>query len=216
MEIFVEGVSNKNVTPDEVVANIFFKASGKTQEEAIQKGLNNVTTFTNLVLIGSGLPSDSLKTQNFSISEDRVYNEESRRHEVVGYVFNQFATLKMDYNNELLSKFLSLTSSLENAPEINFQFGLKEEDKYTNELIDEAYRDAERKARMLADAAGRNLDDSIMLELKSDSNMQMFRSQSSFDSGILKTMSINNIDTSYIHPEDIKVEVRIATKWEAN
>lgn len=216
MEIFVEGVSRKSIAPDEVIANIFFKAQGKTQEEVIQRGINDVTTFTNVVVAGVGLPSDSLMTKNFSISEDRVYNEETRRHEVVGYHFNQFASIKMDYNNELLSKFLSLVSSLESSPEINFQFGLKEEDKYASELIDEVYKDAKRKARMLAIASNKTLEDSVMLELKNDSNMQVFRSQSNFDSGILKTMNINNVDTSYIHPEDIEVEVRIASKWLAN
>lgn len=216
MEIFVEGVSRKNVAPDLVIANIFFNAKGKTSEEAIQRGVNNVSTFTNLVVLGVGLPIESLTTKNFSINEDRVYNEDARRHEVSGYVFNQFASIKMDYNNDLLSKFLTLVSSLENAPEINFQFGVKDEEKYTNELVNEAYNDAKRKAEMLARASNKTLGDSLMLELKGNTQGQLFRSQSNFDGGLLKTMSINNIDTSSIVPEDIEIEVVVNSKWNAN
>ena len=216
MEIFVDGIGKKYVTPDEVIVNLYFKAKGNSREEVIEKGLNNVATFTNVVLCGIKLPNDSLMTRNFSINEDRIYNEETRKYEVSGYVFNQYALLKMDYNDKLLSEFLNLTSSLENTPEINFQFGLKDESKCISELIGVAYNDALEKAKVLASVSGKKLKDSVMLELKNNYNMNFFRSESNFDSGVLKTMSANNIDTSYINPEDIEISVVVATKWDAN
>lgn len=215
MEVFVEGIGRKFVSPDQVVVNIFFSTRTKTYKEAVEKGLNNVNTFNNVVLLGSGLEEKELQTRNFSVNEERVYNDTKRKNETVGYIFNQFATLRIDYDNELLSKILQLSSSLESAPEINFQFGLKDETKYLNELIDEAYNDAKKKAQIMATAAGKTLKEVITLDLNGASNINYRLSESSFDSNILRTMSLSNIDTTSIHPEDIELVTRILSKWNA-
>lgn len=214
MEIFVEGIGRKFVSPDQVVANIFFSTRAKTYKDAIEKGLNNVNTFNNLVLIGSGLEEKDLQTRNFSVNEERMYNEATRKNETVGYIFNQFATLRIDYDNELLSKILQLSSSLENAPEINFQFGLKDETKYLKELIEKAYNDARNKAGIMATTAGKKIKDAIMLDLNGASNINYRLSESNFDSSILRTMALNNVDTTSIHPEDIELVTKILSKWD--
>jgi len=211
MEIFVEGVASKYIKPNQVIANIHFKTSDKLYKEALANGINNVEKFNDL-LKEIDL-ENKLQTRNFSIDEEKVYNEEKRKTEKKGYIFNQFAILKFDYDNKIIENLLNLTSKIDNAPNINFQFELKEKEKYLDDLINEAYNDANKKAMMMAKTANKNLKEAVSVDLNGVSNIQNRISESTFDSTVLKTMSINNMNINSICPEDIELNVKIYCKW---
>lgn len=213
MKIFVEGSSKEYVTPNEVVMNLFFTSRGLTYEEAVEKGLNNIYTFNSLVLLKNGLKESDLKTMGFSVNEEKVYNEETKRFETKGYIFNQNATLRTDYNNKLVSSIISSVASLDNPPELHFNFGLKKNDSLDEQLIEEAYEDALKKATTIAQVSNTAIKSITSIELKSNNQSQL--SNSSFDGSMLKMANNSNINTSHIHPEDIEIERFLACVFEA-
>ena len=104
MKIQVNGIAKKFVPPNEIILNIFFTQKGETYQEAVSKGLNNIYAFNSLVLIDNGLDENKLQTKSFSVNENQSFNDNTKNWEKDGYIFNQEAILKIDYDNNLLTK----------------------------------------------------------------------------------------------------------------
>lgn len=212
MEIIVDGVAKKIVIPNEVIVNIYFKATDNDRETVINKGQNLVANFVEDVLVKLNYDKNELKTRNFSINEEKKYNEQTKKYEIDGYVFSQNAIFKMDYNNEIIEKFILQTSKLEQTIEMNFQFGLKNKEIFEKELIQEAYEDAIKKASMLAVIAKKEIKDNISTELINKLNSN-YISNSIYERNALQMVSHNNQYINSLYPEDIELYVSVSTKW---
>ena len=98
-----------------------------------------------------------MKTRNFVIREETKYNEISRTYEKNGFSFNQSATLRFDYDKELIAKIMVSLSQLNNPPMCQIDFGVKDEKECKRKILEVAYKDAEIQAQAIADASGKAL-----------------------------------------------------------
>ena len=98
MEIIVEGKGVEYFTPDQVVLNIEFHTKGLSYEEALSEGVKNVQNFVSELLLRNGFNNEDMKTRSFVVREDKKYNESTRTYIFDGYLFNQSATIKFDYD----------------------------------------------------------------------------------------------------------------------
>ena len=158
MEIIVEGNSKEYFIPNEVIITISFISSDKDYEEVMKKGIIKVNEFINDVLLKNSFNNTDLKTQTFIIKESKIYNENTHNYEFDGYIYEQNATLKFDYDNYLLGKIISDISKLENPPIYKINFSIKNVQECHKLLLEKAYNDALEQAKIIASASNNELD----------------------------------------------------------
>ena len=157
MEIIVQGKGIEYFTPDEVTLKIDFVTKGYTYEEVLKEGVKNVQLFVDELLIKNNFKKEDMKTRNFVIKEDRKYDKNTGQYYLDGYTFNQMASLKFDYNKELMANMMVSISKLSNAPMCRIEFGIKNEKECRKNILAVAFKDAEDQARAIAEASGKTL-----------------------------------------------------------
>ena len=112
MEIIVEGLGETRVVPNEVILNLTFVAKNMSYESTLENGILNVKNFFYNILLPNGFNMDNMKTRSFVVREEKKYDEQTRTYNFAGFMFNQNATIKFDYDKEKLAKLLVLISKL--------------------------------------------------------------------------------------------------------
>ncbi len=179
----------------------------------MSKGLNNIYAFNSLALIDNGLDENKLQTKSFSVNENQSFNDNTKNWEKDGYIFNQEAILKIDYDNNLLTKIIKSISMLENSPNLTISYGLKNDNnKILDLLINDAYIDAFNKASIIAKTSNSHIVNIVSVELQPINSILQI---TNFNSGGIEISQLSNFDTTVITPEDIEVEINLLCVFEA-
>lgn len=166
MDIMVQGEGRKFYKPDEVEISINFYANDSKYEKVLEKGTKSVESFIERVLSVLNISKDELKTRNFRILQNIKYDYKINKEIDNGFDYNQLATLKLDYNMELISDFMEKVTNLENPPKYNMTFNIKEKEEAKQEVMAEAYKKAKEKAEIIATSAGKKLKDCIKVDFR--------------------------------------------------
>ena len=212
MDIVVMGKGKVNFKPDQIVINFDFNVKEKTYEQVLQQGTAGVEKYLNL-LLSLGFKKEDFKTRSFRVSENREYDNMKRIYVSKGFVFNQSARIKFDYDMEKLSQLMEKTSAFDDAPAYRIDFAIKDEKSAEEELLKLAYKDAEMQAKFIASASGKELKDCVKVsfepfdekltsESRLGSNEMMYCAKAS-----ARAVS-DSIQTVFV-PEDVVVEKEI-------
>lgn len=215
MEIIVEGKCTNSFVPDEVRLNINFFVKGITYEEVLNKGTLNVQLFIEEVLFKNGLKKDDMKTRSFIIKEEKKYNEITRTYDFDGYSFTQDAILKFAYNSNLMANIIVAISKFSNFLTCQINFGLKDEEKCRKTLLSNAYKDAENKAMIIAEASGKMLKCCQKVDFRPFANdyisNTMFGSDMMSAEKYMKGVVQNIVNT--FTPEEIELTETLYCLW---
>ena len=214
MEIHVEGEALEYVSPDQVILNIEFKKKGESYNAVLTEGIESVKTFIEQILIPNSIDKEDLKIRNFTREEDKKYNNELKKYEKVGFLFNQEAVLRFDYDKILLASIMISLSNLKNPPLCYVEFGLKDKKEVQKNILSKAYEDDKIKAEAIAIASKKKLKDCIKTEFLKKSNSE-FISNFSIEEGIFNSpleVQTKNIVNTLI-PEDIKLSEKLYCLW---
>ena len=214
MEIHVEGEALEYVSPDQVILNIEFKKKGESYNAVLNEGIESVKTFIEQILIPNSIDKEELKTRNFTIEEDKKYNNKLKKYEKVGFLFNQEAVLRFDYDKILLASIMISLSNLKNPPLCYVEFGLKDKKEVQKNILSKAYEDVKIKAEAIAIASKKKLKDCIKTEFLKKSNSE-FISNFAIEEGIFNSpleVQTKNIVNTLI-PEDIKLSEKLYCLW---
>ncbi|MCI8544641.1 MAG: SIMPL domain-containing protein [Bacilli bacterium] len=215
MEIVVEGKGKQLVTPDLIMLHLNFVTKGVTYEEVLEKGIENVQHFIEL-LVQNHFNKDDMKTRSFVIREDNKYNEVTRTYEKDGFSFNQQAFLTFDYNKDIMADLMVKLSKIENAPLCHLSFGVKEEKNIRRNILKDAYKEAEEQALAIALAAGKTLKVCEKIDFKPFSTSYI--SSSTLDGTMMRQSevcysgAVEKI-TNVFTPEDIELTETIYSLW---
>lgn len=157
MEIVVHGKSNSFYKPDQVILSLNFNVKEDSYSKALDKGSLSVLEFVNNILIVHDFDKEDMKTSSFYIKEEKVYNEDTKRYDIIGYSYNQTAIIKFDYDMDRLSSMIDDISRMLNPPIYNVDFAIKDIDKCKEDNLRKAFDDAKNQASIIADAAGMTL-----------------------------------------------------------
>jgi len=146
MEIIVEGVSEKFITPNFVTLNINFNYKNENYEELIKEATSEINDFIKKILEKYEFKNIDLKTTNFVIKKENKYNEKTNTYEFCCYSYNQNTKITFLYNNLKLSNIINDLSKLSNVPTYSVNFDIQDKEKYRNELIQEAFENTKEKA----------------------------------------------------------------------
>ena len=214
MEIHVEGEALEYVSPDQVILNIEFKKKGESYNAVLNEGIESVKTFIEQILIPNSIDKEELKTRSFTIEEDKKYNNKLKKYEKVGFLFNQEAVLRFDYDKILLATIMISLSNLKNPPLCYVEFGLKDKKEVQKNILSKAYEDDKIKAEAIAIASKKKLKDCIKTEFLKKSNSE-FISNFAIEEGIITSsleVQTKNIVNTLI-PEDIKLSEKLYCLW---
>lgn len=215
MEIIVQGKGTKYIKPNEVILNLTFTNKAKTYDALLSDGIRSVNYFVEEILLKNGFSKDELKTRSFVINEEKKYDEKMREYIDTGYSFNQVATLKFDYNMELLSKLILAISEMTIAPTYYIKFGVKDEEECRNEVLAKAYQNAYNQALAIASSASKNLRYCQKVDFQPISNN--YYSPAEFSSSFMRAKAVNSdmIINSFT-PEDIEISETLYCSWIAD
>lgn len=204
MEISTVGKGKASFTPNELKIRLQFKNYSEVYQTALTLGNDSIDEFINNVLIKLGFNKENLKFIELTVREERKYNNQTGINDLIGYVFEGEALLKTSYDKDLIALFLNLMSKVSNPPQFTLNFGLKDEEKYKKELLEKAYQDALKQAVIIANAANKEIKDT--LKTSYEPLNQPFISSSSFSNREILYANESNNFINYLNPQDIEVE----------
>ncbi|MBR3888077.1 MAG: SIMPL domain-containing protein [Clostridia bacterium] len=222
MDIMVEGVGRRFYKPNQVVLSINFLVNDATYEKALEKGVKSVEDFIVLVLQKLDIAKEELKTRSFRISQNTRYDYETKKTIFNGYDYTQGATLKLDYNMETISEFMSLVSSLAEPPRYTMTFSIKDMEGAKKEVLAEAYNKAKEKAETIAAAAGKQLKDCIKTDFRPFAETVTSHSRLSDmdmleETGVMykasKARSTAETIQTVFTPEDVEISETLYCLW---
>lgn len=208
MEIRVEGIGHKNFAPNQINLRLIFNVKGKTQEEATEKGLENVKKYVDFLQTLKFKKQD-IKTNSIVVDQNRQYDEKTRQYKNDGFSFAQSMNITFDYNLDLLSTLVAETSKLKNPPNYYLNFSIKEKDEAENEVLALAYQDAERQAKAIAKSAGKQIKECTGISFEPFE--ENIHSNANFGVAhyMEKSASIKDHLKEVFVPEDVKIEKTI-------
>lgn len=215
MEIIVEGTGRKFVTPDMITLHLNFVTKGNTYAEVLENGVKNVQKFVSL-LLENQFQKEDMKTKKFIIREEKKYNEITRIYEKDGFSFQEQATLTFDYDQDVMANMMEKISKLENAPMYQIFFGIKDENTIRQNLLKDAYKEGEKQAKTIAQAAEKSLLECRKVDFKPMNTT--YTSTSMLDGTLMRrgmdcfsatANEITNIFTS----EDIELSETLYMLW---
>ena len=220
MNIIVQGEGKKFYKPNEVEISINFFANDKDYEKVFEKGTKSVEDFIQNVLIVLNICKDKLKTRNFRILQNIKYDYKNNQEIENGFDYNQSATLKLDYNMEIISEFMKRVTKLENPPKYNMTFNIKEKEDAKKAVISEAFVKAKEKAEIIAITSGKKLKECIKtdfmpFEEKVISNSYIADSDlpDLFEEETATETKFRHVIQNIFTPEDIEIRETLYCLW---
>lgn len=152
----VYGEAVLNIKPDEVHAS-FQMGSKDIEYERTVNLLGEKSDQLSKTLKKLGYNMDDLKTTQLNVSKNYVYPNGVRKDS--GYVAIQILQLKFSYEPDALIKLVNAVSGSSTDPQLSFSFQLSDEKmlQVKENLIDQAVRDARRKANIIANASATDI-----------------------------------------------------------
>lgn len=216
MEIIVEGVGTKKITPNEIILNLTFNYRNDNYNQVLKEGTEVVLNFINDVLIPNGFTKEDLKTSNFTVRENNKYNETTKKYEFDGYLFEQRSRLMFDYDKVKLASIMESISKFKDSPKCIINFNVKDERECRRSVLSLAYKDAEEQANAIAEAANKRLARCIKIDFKPFTTSYISSSNLDSDAMFYKKSAYNETASNIVNtfnPEDIVIIEKLYCLW---
>ena len=222
MDIMVEGTGIRYYRPDQAEISLNFYTKTGSYESALEEGTRDVQVFIEKVLEQMQFSKEDLKTRNFRVYEEKRFDYEKKIEIKYGFAYTQGATLKFDYDINVVAEFMDRVSKLENPPKYTIAFNVRNEQQSKNEAMAEAYNKAKEKAEAIAKSAGKTLKECIKVDFRPFE--ERVYSRSTLGSGVFEAetsdfnmkarkMSTQDTITNIFTPEDIEISETLYCLW---
>lgn len=156
-QISIEATGESKIEPNLAIMNFSLRTEGDTQEEAQSENAANANALLELIT-EAGIPETDVQTQNYNLSENRVYNPDISDFEDRGFVANQSIRVEIR-DQSLVEAIIALGSSegVTNVQGPNFQ--IDDPDVYKDMARADAIAKATARAEAIAKSLGVELGD---------------------------------------------------------
>lgn len=216
MEIIVEGVGTKKITPDEVILNLTFNYKNDNYNQVLKEGTEIVANFISDVLEPNKFTKEDLKTSSFVIRENTKYNEITKRYELDGYLFEQRSKLIFDYDKEKKALIMEAISKFYESPKCIINFDLKNKKECRKNVLSLAYKDALEQANAIAEAAETRLVGCMKVDFKPFTTTYVSNSNLDNDGMLYRKAAYKEAASNIINtfnPEDIIITEKLYCLW---
>jgi len=156
--ISLSGTGTVTVTPNQVQVNLGVEATASSATEAQRLNAEKMSSVI-VALKDAGVSEEKIKTTSFSLTPvrkqvDKPWNGEVT-YEVVGYISRNTIVVTLGDTSEVGSILdLAVTAGANTVQGVYFTVSDDEVAEFRNQATQMAVKDAEAKAKLIADAAG--------------------------------------------------------------
>ncbi|QCK15371.1 SIMPL domain-containing protein [Mangrovivirga cuniculi] len=211
-KIIVKGNSEIETLPDETTVRFVIRSKKMDYSETVED-LNRRINVLVKDLSKNGFDENELKTSNFRVNKNVVYNRGTRADS--GYVGTQNLEITFQFTKEKLLKAINTGTGSDAEPEISMSFGLSKEKRRSleDELIRSAVKDARSKAGILAEASG--VEIGKIIEIRYEINDNDFPQPMRFESASMRSASMDKSnETSQMNPDNITLSKDVVMVFE--
>ncbi len=216
--IRIKGKGKTKVRPDKACISITLTGAHKNYAETLQHSTDE-TERIRRDMCSIGFAVTDLKTLDFEVdTEYESYKEKGvYKQRLSGYRYTHVMKLELDLNQELLGKVLQVLSENPAGPEFSISYTVKDPETVKNTLLASAITDAQKKAKVLTEAAGMSMGSiqsidyswgEIDLEVRPMGNMIRSRNYLAEEADRCCNYRID------IEPDDIEADDTVTVIWE--
>ena len=207
--IRVMGVGNVKVAPDTTRLRFAVDSLHNDYETAyaeaavgngeLQKALQKL-----------GLPKESLKTSDFSITKETKWLQKSHDYVFAGFKLRQSLAIELPLDSVLSSKVIATLGAAWSELEVKISFIKKDTHDVKLQIIESAVKDAREKAEVIACTLGHKLGGIASVDY-SKRRLDIHVREEKYDCCALELpQSVDSIDYT---PEDIEADDTVETVW---
>ena len=206
--ITITGEGVLSLAPDQLVFSTHFTAREKDYETAMNV-LNTKVNKLVATLKKAGVPEDEIKTGNFSINLWREYNKSKGRSEVLGFVASHSVVVRTAPDKKTLNGIFQAYMESGSDASFNMAFTIKDPEKYGDELLALAIKDAKRKGQVIAEAAEIKLGSVVDVVIQNNGGYRpMARYAMAEDA-----MSAKSVAMEHVNPEDMNLTQKVTVSF---
>ena len=206
--IRVTGTGHVSVKPDTTCISFSVKSVYKDYEEAFAAAAVGNGAIRD-ALKGLSLDPDSLKTGDFSISK-KYKNEKSWHDVLAGFELSQRLRIELPIDGKLTSRVLAALGKAWPELEVDFSYVRKDVEQAKLDLLEDAVKDAKKKATVMASALGYSLGDVISIDYSKRSIDINYREERVLYCAKRAACDDESLDIS---PEDVEAGDTVETVW---
>lgn len=207
--IRVMGVGNVKVAPDTTRLSFTVDSLHKDYETAyaeaavgngeLQKALQKL-----------GLPKESLKTSDFSITKETKWLQKSHDYVFAGFKLRQSLAIELPLDSVLTSKVMATLDAAWPELEVKISFIKKDTHDVKLQILESAVKDAREKAEVIASTLGHKLGGIVNVDYSKRRLDIRFREEDCCCYDLETPGSADSIDYT---PEDIEAGDTVETAW---
>ena len=148
--IITEGKAALKIKPEIICFSITVERKDLIYKSSVDKALSVIDSLKNSFQ-KIGINQELLKTNDYSVSEDRVYNPTTRETKLAGYATRINLVIKLNYDDKLIDLLYNTINGDYKLPyTINFELSSEQMGNARKKLIELAVNDARLKAVEIA------------------------------------------------------------------
>lgn len=197
--ILVVGMGLAYAAPDTAVVHGEVTGVVSSYAEAVEASAHALSSMRK-AMGESGFDMDNLRTTGMSV--DLVYVDEDGRRVMSGYRYRHGMSVTVDSDGETLGRLLSVLTQCDDAPEFQVSYTTRDPSVAMSNARIAAVKDARRRAKELAAAAGVRLGDLVSIE---------YVSQGRQVAPMGRMPAVMAVD---VVPTDVEFRDSVTMKWE--
>ncbi|MCM1298681.1 MAG: SIMPL domain-containing protein [Firmicutes bacterium] len=212
--VTVIGTGKESIPPDLITVSMTVETVSKDYAETTVLQAEKVAEIT-AALSEAGFEKKELTTSAYNIcTQYENYQDGGWKKRFVGYHCVQNMSLKFEQCSEKLKKVIEALSGCKSSvPQFDVSLTVRDRDRVSDELLSLAVKDAHRKAKVLAEAAGAELGEICRInynpeEISIYSQTRMTASRTVFGE------QVRGLADTEINPEEIEVSAQVEIVWE--
>lgn len=209
--ITVKGIGSVTAKPDLIIITMVLENTDYSYSGAMQLASGAIDAIRT-ALVSVGYKKDDLKTSDFNINTDCESYKDTKgnwKQKFNGYKCVHKIKLEFDFDMQRLNKTLSAISSSGANPEFEINFSIKDKNAVSNQLLQNAVKNASEKAAVLAAAAGLSLGAIQRIDY-SWGELRLYSDTKMIEPLCCASDAAPAMD---IEPEDIKVNDTVTVVW---
>lgn len=211
--IKVTGTGSLSVKPDTTVLHIQLQGSEKQYAKACSKAAEAAEELRG-VFASLGFAPEELKTVSFSVNaKQEGYTDKNGNYRTrqTGYEYYQGLKISFASSNERLSLCLTALAKAACDPLFSIEYTVKNPESAKNKLLRLAVKDSEKKAKVLAAAAGKSLGEVLFMDYSwGQMNLSVRPAAFAAEKRLAACEDAIAVD---INPEDIRIEDTVTVLW---
>ena len=205
--IVITGTSTLNVKTDYINIRFHIDKLDISYKKSLSLLTEQVSKITD-ILYKEGFLKEDLKTSDFNIRKDTRYDDKKKQYVFLGYRVTETLTLSFPIDNQKINSILSEIWKELNNIEFDISFSCHNPNKYEDQLIKLAAKDAKEKAELISESLGVKLKQIARI----DYSFSQVHIEHTLDFCYDPEGSVGSLPD--MNPEDTNLNKTITVVWE--